>query len=203
MTAATAKPLRRARPPVTPAGPMTAEEFIRLPDTRGRELVRGFVQEVPVPGFVHGFVHGVVCADVSARLLSFVRERDLGRVLSNDSHLQVPTSDGADTVRGMDVSFFSWNRVPRESRPVYLPPNPPELVIEVRSPSDRRGVIVQKVGEYLARGVDVVAVGDPDRPSLTVYRGDDPPDVLNADDSFVPGAFLPGFEIAVGELLRY
>lgn len=200
MTAATAPPHRPARPlpPGTPSI-LTAEQFIRLPDTRGLELDRGRVVELPMPGFVHG----VVCAEAGRVLGNFAKEHDLGRVLTNDSHLQVPSLDdsGVDTVRGMDVAFFSWDRVSREQRPVGLPPNPPELIVEVRSPSDRPGAMLTKVGQYLARGVDVVAVLNPPRRTASVYtQHDDDPVPLSEADSLTPGEFLPGFSVRVGDL---
>ena len=198
MPPATAPPPRRP-PSAVPTGPLTAEEFVRLPDTRGKELFRGRVLELPVPGFVHG----LVCNRTAHRLTRFADEHDLGRVLTNDSHLQVPTDDGSgtDTVRGMDVAFFSWDRVPRETRPIYLPPNPPEFIVEVRSPSDRPGDILRKVGEYLARGVDLVAVADPERRTVHPFTvQNDLPDPLREDDVLTPGPFLPGFSVKVGEL---
>ncbi|MEM9704164.1 MAG: hypothetical protein AAF907_17120, partial [Planctomycetota bacterium] len=88
MTAATAlsPTLKRRLPPGTPAI-LTAEQFINLPDTRGLELERGRILELPMPGFVHG----VVCGEVGRVLGNFVKEHDLGRVLTNDTHLQVPS----------------------------------------------------------------------------------------------------------------
>ena len=150
-----------------------------------------------------GFAHGVVCAEVGRVLSNFAKEHDLGRVLTNDSHLQVPVDDGSgtDTVRGMDVAFFSWERVPRDQRPVGLPPNPPELIVEVRSPSNRTGDFLRKVGEYLARGVDVVVTLNPERETARVYTQDeDEPVPLGRDDVLTPGKFLPGFSIRVGDL---
>ncbi|NNJ26916.1 Uma2 family endonuclease [Alienimonas chondri] len=202
MNASTAPPSRLSRslPPGTPAI-LTAEQFINLPDTRGLELDRGCIVELPVPGFQHG----VVCAETSRVLANFAKEHDLGRVLSNDSHLQVPSLDdsGTDTVRGMDVAFFSWDRVPRDQRPVGLPPNPPEWIVEVRSPSDRRGAMLTKIGQYLARGVDVVTLLDPERRTAHMFTQEEEfPAPLGDDAILTPGDFLPGFSLRVGDLLE-
>ena len=101
MNAATLPPPRRRSsvPPDIPAI-LTAEEFINLPDTRGLELDRGRIVELPVPGFNHG----VVCAETARVIANFVKEHDLGRVLTNDSHLQVPSLDdsGVDVVALID-----------------------------------------------------------------------------------------------------
>ena len=197
MTVATLPPSRTVAPPPAAAQLLSAEEFARLPDTRGRELVRGVVREVPMPGFVHG----VVCNRTAFKLTEFVDEHDLGWVLTNDSHLPIRRPGEPDTVRGMDVAFFSWDRVPRDERPVYLPPAAPELIVEVRSPSDRPGEVLQKVGEYLLMGVNMVAVADPDRRTLHVYSADDEtPAPLGGDAEFAPRDFLPGFSVRVADL---
>ena len=198
MHAAATVPPPTASPPHAAPGEklLTAEEFARLPDTRGRELVRGRVIELPMPGFVHG----EVCAEIAHILKGFAKEHRSGRVLCNDSHVPIRRPGEPDTVRGADVSFFSFDRVPREERPVYLPPTSPELVIEVRSPSDRRGEIDRKVREYLSMNVDVVAVADPNHRTLVVHRGDDPPETLGPDDTFTPGGFLPDFSVRVADL---
>ena len=198
----TAAPPRRARPPLPPGTPavLTAEEFINLPDTRGLELDRGRVVELPVPGFNHG----VVCAETARVLANFVKEHDLGRVVTNDTHLQVPSLDGSgvDTVRGMGVAFFSWGRMPRGQRPAGLPPAPPEFVVEVRSPSDRPGAMLTKIGQYLARGVDVVTLIDPERRTAHVFTPEDElPDPLSGGDEIAPGDFLPGFSVRLADLL--
>jgi Uma2 family endonuclease len=82
-----------------PPALLTAEEFVRLPDSgRRRELVGGLVVEVPMPPPKHGF-----CSSKTDRALgNFVEERDLGRVASNDSW--VKTEEGPDTVRGADIA---------------------------------------------------------------------------------------------------
>ena len=48
--------------------------------------------------------------------------------------------------------------------------------------------------------MDVVAVADPQRRTLVVHTGGDPPDTLGPDDTFTPGDFLPGFSVRVGDL---
>jgi len=64
----------------------------------------------------------------------FVLPRGLGWIAANDTFVKV----GEETVRGADVIFVSYFRVPRGDG---MPPEsldvPLELVIEVRSPLDR------------------------------------------------------------------
>src|SRR6266404_3475734 len=84
----------------TPQKLLTADDYIRLPDDgRRRELRRGVVVVMNLPGFRHG----EVCGNVYYWVSSFVRQHRLGRVLSNDSGLI--TERDPDTVRGADVSY--------------------------------------------------------------------------------------------------
>ena len=79
--------------------------------------------------------HGQVCAQVGYLLRRFLEEHELGHVLSNDSG--VITERGPDTVRGPDIAFYSYDRIPKGPLPPSYGPEIPELVFEVRSPGDR------------------------------------------------------------------
>src|SRR5262249_33348655 len=122
---------------------LTAEEYALLPDNgQPTELVRGMVQpmNMPMPR------HGQICLKVGRILGSFVEARDLGHVVSNDSG--IITERDPDTVRGADIAYYSYGRVPRGPLPRGYLAVPPELVFEVRSPSDAWRDIHHKVGEY-------------------------------------------------------
>src|SRR5882672_3601531 len=91
---------------------LTAEEYWLLPDNgRPTELVRGRVVEMKVATPRHGYF----CANIGCILGNFVAEHDLGRVMSNDSG--VVTHRGPDTVRGADVCFYSYSRLPKGPLP--------------------------------------------------------------------------------------
>ena len=95
--------------------------------------------------------HGRVCVNVVVcPLESTARQTGYGYALSNDS--AVVTERGPDTVRGADVCFYSQERWPRSQVGWTLPPVPPDLVVEVYSPGNRRGKTLEKVVEYLAAG---------------------------------------------------
>ena len=178
-----------AQPPL-----MTAEEFIRLHgDESGVELVKGRVVRCPMPGAEHG----EVCGNAHAILREFVRPNGLGRLMTNDTFVRTGTSP--DTYRGADVCFLSYARVPKEQPLPKGPLNqPPELVIEVRSPTDRPGDIHIKIGEYLNAGVTVVVILDPGIDAAAVWRQSDdfPLRFSNGDELTLPDV-LPGFAVPV------
>lgn len=176
---------------------ITAEEFLALPDDGYvRELVRGRIVTMNVPAPRHGYF----CALITLLLGEFVRPRDLGRVMSNDSG--VVTEHDPDSVRGADVSFYSYARLPKGPLPEGYLEVAPELAFEVRSPSDRWIATQAKVNEYLSAGVLTVCVLDPRTESITVYGPDDPPTVLYKDATLTLPAILPGFELPVARLFE-
>jgi Uma2 family endonuclease len=171
---------------------MTAEEFLRLPpDSRPRELVRGRVvyMNVPAPR------HGQICGQVYYLLRRYLEDHPLGHAVCNDSGVR--TQQSPDTVRGVDVAFFSYNRVPPGPLPQGYLPVVPELIFEVRSPTDRRGAILTKVGEYLEAGVRIVCVLDQMTERCHIYRSDEDVQVLTAEQELLLSDVLPEFRIVV------
>jgi Uma2 family endonuclease len=79
----------------------------------------------------------------------------------------------------------------------------PDLVIEVVSPNDQYSDIDAKVDLYLADGVRIVWVIDPQRRKVHVHTSDrDDPHVLKGDEMLKGGDVLPGFEIALTKLFE-
>jgi Uma2 family endonuclease len=177
---------------------LTAEQYFLLPDDgRHTELVRGKVVEMNMPAPRHGYF----CSKIDRMLGNFVEERSLGRVMCNDSG--VITQRGPDTVRGADVCFYSYKKVPKGPLPNGYLPVVPELVVEVRSPGDRWSKILGKVSEYLDGGVDVVCILDTQTETLTVYSADELPHVLTAEEDWtLPELFGPEFRIPVRRLFE-
>lgn len=156
---------------------LTAEEYCELPDLGyPSEMVRGRIVRLSVPNFQHG----KYCGRIDRTFGRYVDDHDLGYVLTNDAG--VVTERGPDTVRGPDVSFYSYSRVPKDAVVSGYPSVAPEIVFEVRSPSDRWPTILEKVGEYLNAGVLAVYVVDPQAETVTVYDADQPGRTLEGDD---------------------
>jgi Uma2 family endonuclease len=170
---------------------LTADEFWALPESRRpMELVRGRIESMNVPGPRHG----QMCGRAVQIFMNFVDENQLGHVLCNDSG--VITEHDPDTVRGTDVCFYSFSRLPKGPLPAKYVGVVPELVVEVRSPDDRWKRILKKVSEYLEAGVTTVCVLDPKSETAHVYSDDDE-QKLNADDTLTFPDILPGFSVPV------
>lgn len=175
---------------------VTAAEFSQMPDPgHPQELVRGVIVDMPPPKFRHG----KVCNRVANLLTNFVDEHSLGHVLGNDSG--IVTEQRPDTVRGPDVSFVSFAKVPRDAEPEYLT-IAPDAVFEVVSPSDRRSEIHYKVAEYLLMGVAAVYVVDPETSRVHCYYPDRPEEILSASDDLVGIGVLAEFRVPIAKFFE-
>src|SRR4051812_21822726 len=93
--------------PLTPTLLIAAEEFAQRYSHLHAELVKGVVMEMPVPFPKHGYI----CLTIGSHMRHLVRNSDLGYVMSNDSF--VKTRSNPDTVRGADICYYSYERLPR------------------------------------------------------------------------------------------
>ena len=184
-----------AIPPI--ARLITAEEFGRMPDDGTiQELVRGRIVQMPPPCSFHG----IVCFNFAFALAEFVLPRELGRVLSNDSG--VVTERDPDTVRGADVCYYRAERLPADlPRDRYLE-IVPDLVAEIRSPSDRWQNVLNKVSEYLTAGIQIVVILDPTADTAYVYRDDGAPETFGPNDTLTIPDLLPGFSVPVARFFK-
>jgi Uma2 family endonuclease len=171
---------------------LTAEEFLLLPsDGRPKELVKGRVvyMNVPTPR------HGQICIQVGYLLRRYLEDHLLGHVVGNDSGVR--TKRGPDTVRGVDVAFYSYGRIPPGPLPSGYLAVVPELVFEVRSPTDRWSDILAKVAEYLEAGVSIVCVLDQMTERCHLYRNEEEPEILLPEQELTLPNLLPDFRVVV------
>lgn len=142
-----------------------------------------------------GFDHSSSSANVAIILGQWCRSGTHGRVLTNEAGIIVEV--GPDTVRGADVAFISYQRLPKGRRVEGFLAVPPELVVEIIGKGQGWREIVEKVGEYLRMGVDRVWVIDPDSERLHIYRSDTEPVILERDQTIQDATVLPGFTALV------
>jgi Uma2 family endonuclease len=186
-------PLEEARAMATVAEKLlTAEEFARMPDPGYPvELVRGRIVSMTPPKPLHGWI----CNQVAFLITLHLRQVDSCRVFINDTGIL--TEREPDSLRGADVSFYSYERVPASSSLEEYFDVAPEVVFEVLSPVDRWPKVLARVAEYLEVGVLVVSVVDPKTHSVHVYRPDEPVRVLGADDDWSAPEVFGEFRVPV------
>ena len=114
-----------------PSRLITADELLALPDDGYRyELVRGRLVRVDPSGSRSSITTG----RVSRRLGTFVETNTLG--VTGDADWGFKLASDPDIVRAPDVGFVRAERIPPEGIPRGFWPGPPDLAVEVISPSD-------------------------------------------------------------------
>jgi Uma2 family endonuclease len=170
---------------------ITAEEYARWPDLgKPSELVRGKI----VLGEFAPPRHGQICTEVMLHLGNSQSIRSLGHLVALSS---IITERNPDTVRGADFSFYSYVDFPPGPLPWGYLNKPPQFVLEVLSPDDRRCEMLTKAAEYLNTGVQVVCVLDPEDEKAYIYHAEKPERILTADQEFSVPNVLPDFRVPV------
>ncbi len=176
--------------------PITVEEFEQMVFDHPVDLVEGEIHEMPPAGSQHGRM----AINVGFLLETWCRAGNHGVVLGNDAAIVVDFDP--DTVRGADVSFLKRERIPQSGLPVGALRIPPDLVVEVLSPSDRWEDLMDKVTEYLAVGVKEVWVVNGVKKLVDVFRPDVGAKRVTGDELLTSADVLPGFSVPVSELFR-
>ncbi|MEA2515985.1 MAG: hypothetical protein QOF01_4304 [Thermomicrobiales bacterium] len=174
----------------------TAEELAKMPTDEPWELWEGELRKVPGAGSkASGLAHWI------GYLLSFfVVPRDLGHVTGADGSFVLRRDP--DVVVVPDVAFTKWENVPGGEVPDSYFPGRPDLAVEVKSPSDRRRDIDEKVRLYRDAGVPLVWWVLPEDRSVEVYRDGQLAATLHEGDALDGGDVLPGFSLPVVDIFR-
>jgi Uma2 family endonuclease len=175
---------------------MTVDEFFKLHGSESNvDLVRGVVVRYAMPGAEHGAVTSIA----NFELRGFVQTNKLGRVMGNDTLIRL----SADTTRGADVCFLSYAKCPAEQKlPAGVLEVIPELVFEVRSPSDLWTDALGKMLDYIRAGVQVVVILDPKTESASVFRSGTRQETFEKNETLVISDVLPGFEVPVARFFE-
>ena len=134
-------------------------------------------------------------SSILIRLLgNWVYPRRLGRVFDSAGGFIMPDTN----VKAPDVSFVRAARL-RQS-PRYFGELVPDLVVEIKSQSDRIKLIETKVLKFIELGATVGILIDPDEETVTIYRSTGEPTVLGNGDILTVAELFPGWELPVSEL---
>ncbi|MEG4495975.1 Uma2 family endonuclease [Microcoleus sp. F10-C6] len=140
----------------------------------------------------------IISSEIGAefgRLLgNWVKPRKLGRVFESSGGFILPNSD----LRAPDVSFVTASRLKQSKR--YFAELVPDLVVEIKSQSDRLTPLREKIQSFIKSGAKVGILIDPDKRTVTVYNPTAEPVVLRDGDMISIPELLPGWEVAVTEL---
>ena len=168
---------------------MTLAEFLEN-DIDGYEYVKG--ELVPMSPATR--IHSKISVNVIRHLDQHVRENRLGEV-----HVEATFQVGE---RGLkpDVAFVSTPHLEGDENKGF--PIPPDLAIEVVSPSDVQWRVVDKAFAYLDAGTRLVWVLDPRSKTVTVYRSENDMVLLTREDTLTGEDVVPGFTCGVRQLFE-
>ena len=169
---------------------MTLEEFLES-DLEGYEYIKGELIPMPPTSVEHG--------DISMNLISllntYVRENQLGRVYAPDTGFRV-----GERVLIPDIAFLANARIPDDLSKAS--PIPPDLAVEVVSPTDASHRVEEKAFAYLEAGTQLVWVIKPRSKTVTVYRSETDITVLTRNDTLSGEEVVKGFSCQVAELFE-
>ena len=171
----------------------TAEQLLRHSQAfEPCELVRGeLIVMTPAGAF-----HGKIARRLLTKIGNHIDVGNLGELFPGDTGFLLETSP--DTVRSPDIAFVCAERMPVDPVEGFFPV-PPDLAVEIRSPSDRNAEVLSKISQYLATGVQVVWDVNPKSKTVTIYRQQSE-QVLKESDILTEETLLPGLSIDVKSL---
>ncbi|MBC7971262.1 MAG: Uma2 family endonuclease [Verrucomicrobia bacterium] len=172
---------------------LTAKDLERaqeqLPDYQ-MELVNGEII-VMSPS---GYESDEVAVETARQLSNWVRPRKLGRVTGSSAGFVLPNAD----TRAPDVSFVLAERLRKSPR--SFAELAPDLVVEVKSPTDSITKLREKIDEFLSLGTRVGLLIHPEQRWVEVRRRGQTPVRLQDGDVLTVPDLLPGWEVKVEEL---
>jgi Uma2 family endonuclease len=170
---------------------MTAEELFKLDDDSHRhELIKGELLTMSPPGKEHG----LVSINLSTLLHNHVKVNNLG-VLYAETGFRLESNP--DTVLAPDIAFITRDRVGTRSQ--FYHSGPPDLAVEVISPSDSVPKVERKTALWLQFGTRSVWLVNPRKRTVEVVRADGERRLFHESDELVDDT-VPGFRVAVSEI---
>lgn len=174
----------------------TPEDLLAITDRPMPELVDGQLVERNM-----GQDADKVALAIGALLRVYVMSIRAGLVNGSSCGYQI-FADDPDKVRIPDASFTRKERLLGAHAARGHSRLAPDLVVEVISPNDHAADLSIKVREYLAAGVPLVWVVNPDDSSVVTYRADGTAKLLGPEGVIDGGDVLPGFSCRVSEFFE-
>jgi Uma2 family endonuclease len=178
---------------------MTEENFRQLchanPETKLELTKTGELVIMPPTGGSTGNRN----IKLSARLQRWTEEERSGIAFDSSTMFQLPSG----AFRSPDAAWISldrWNALTPEQQDSF-PPICPDFVVELRSPSDNLSQLQEKMREYLANGIRLGWLIDPQNQRIEIYQPGRERDILNRPDYISGQEVLPGFLLELEGIL--
>jgi Uma2 family endonuclease len=182
-------------------GTATVQDLLDDSITGGRlcELVDGILVEKAM-----GFREGGLGLWIGTLINLYLMENNVGYAAGSDGMIRFKL----DLVRLPDVSFIRWDSVDDpdeiENPAGAFLEYPPDLAVEVLSPSNTRREMEIKLAEYAKAGVKLVWYVDPERKEVDVFPKANPrrKKTVGVGGSLEGGDIMPGFTLPVAKIFE-
>lgn len=185
----------------TPPRRMTVDEFLALPpDGMDRELIRGELRERPMA--TRHPLHSYAQVKLSYHLEDWLQRQTppAGEIHAGDTALRLPPP--FDSLVGIDVAWFGPEAVARYDRKNGAFLDLPTLAVEILSPNNTYGDIMDKIELYLEAGVPMVWLIETRQKTITAYRPGVDPEMFTSRGELTAEPHLPGFRVPVAKLFK-
>jgi Uma2 family endonuclease len=182
-----------------PSLDLTDEQFeqicTRNPDLKFERTAQGELVVVALTGGETGRRN----MKLSARLENWSDRTQLGVAFDSSTGFRLP--DGA--IRSPDAAWVAlerWQKLTPEQRKKYVPLCP-EFLVELKSASDELEDVQAKMEEYLANGLQLGWLLNPENQTVEVYRPNLAVEVLQQPTSISGAPVLPEFVLDLAGIL--
>ena len=177
-------------PPPAETAKMTLEEFLES-DLEGYEYIEGEL----VPMLPKSLELGGISTNVALSLGLYVRDNQIGRI-----YMPYTTFKVNECGLIPEIAFVATDRLPADRSKAF--PIPPDLAVEVVSPTDIWHRVEEKAFAYLEAGTQLVWVLKPLSKTVTVYRSEADITLLTRNDTLTGEEVIKGFSCQVAELFE-
>ena len=174
---------------------MTIDEFLKLPEEEpALEFEDGMVSQKVSPKTKHSRLQTFL----AGRMNDIAEPREIAFAFSE---LRA-TFGGRSYVP--DVSMIRWDRTPFDEDGEFADDilEPPDVAVEIVSPSQRVTALVRRCVWYVENGVQIALLVDPGDRSVVRFRPGQNPVVLTGDDLIALDGVLDDFTLTVSELFE-
>ena len=172
---------------------VTLDEFLDLPEGEpALEYQDGVVVQKVAPQTFHGRIQSVFASKINA----YGEPRQLAMAFTETRS----TFGGRSYVP--DVGIYRWASLPRQPDGKLLRSfrTPWDLAVEIDSPDQSRADLEAKCLWYLANGVELVLLVDPDREHIVRFGADGSRVEIRGADPIDLDTVLPGFALTAAQL---